>query len=442
MDINAAFKLFDVRGLYPQIVDERLAFIIGKALGQLRNPKKVLVASDTRESSPTLKNFIIDGLTQKMDKIFDLYEVPIPEFYFIAAQGGYDLGIMVTASHVSEEENGFKFVGPGGQPFDQGELLKLKDLVTKMTDEQIVVPRIEATRLNTTDKYVETLLAKSGVAAIKPKITLDVTKSSVVTTALVIFGKLKASYQLVQADHAGNPLLPENRQALAKMVVKTQSELGITWDADGDRVIFVDGSGTMIPPSFVLGVLGAASVRGGQGKKVVTDVRAGLVVRDLVSQAGGQIQIVPAWSQYIKFAMRDDPEISFGGENSGHIIFRDFFAIDDGLFAALRFLKVWQEEDIKSQLAEMHKKYFELPEKNIPSQPDRSVAILEKLANLYRQTDYLVSVADGLTVFGPNFKFNLRQSVTEPFLRLNLETTNEKTAYEIVAQIEKQIGLV
>ena len=168
---------------------------------------------------------------------------------------------------------------------------------------------------------------------------------------------------------------------------------------------------------------------------MAVDIRVVLVVRDLVAQAGGQLEIFPAWNPYLKFAIHDDPDIAFAGETSGHFIFPDFYAIDDGILAALRFIRLFEKGEVEEKLANLRAKYFELPEKNIPCSPEKSAAILEKLTESYRQQNYLVSVIDGLTVFGPNFKFNLRQSVTEPFLRLNLEAPDEKTAILIYDQI-------
>ncbi len=441
MDINAAFKLFDVRGLYPQEVDERMAFLVGKALSLQYNPKNVLVASDTRESSPTLKNFLVDGLSLNTKNIFDLFEIPMPQFYFTLAKDNYDLGVMVTASHISDLENGFKFASRGGLPFDQEEIITLKNKVTEITQDQIVVPHPSSQRINNTKDYVAHLLDHTSLKKVTSKIILDVTRSSVVTPVLVIFSQLKANFELVNSDHSGNPLLSQNRIAIAKKVQQSKADLGILWDSDGDRVIFVDRNGQLIPPSFVLGILGAQAVKKGLGKKVVIDVRAGLVVRDLVYKAGGEVEIVPSWAQFIKFAMKKDSQIGFGGENSGHLVFRDFYCIDDGLLGSLRFLESWENDNLEELLNALNKRYFELPEMNFPSDPENSVTLLENLTNHYRGLGYQISIEDGLTVFGPDFKFNLRQSVTEPFLRLNLESSNENTASKVSLQIKNEIGL-
>lgn len=440
MNIQAAFKLFDIRGEYPKEVDERLSFLVGRALALLRRPKSVLIASDTRETSPTIKAFLIDGLgTEGEKKIFDLSEAPIPQFYYTMASGRFDLGIMVTASHVSETANGFKMANYGGLPFDQGEILSLKNLVGQLANEPIVIPKIEAIRLNDTENYVSALLSRIDTRKLTKKIVLDVTKSSAVTPVLVVFSRLGINLNMTKSLHSGNPLLEETRRPLAKEVVSAKADLGIIWDSDGDRVIFVDRQGRLIPPSFILGILGADAVSKAGGGKVAVDVRAGLIVRDLVNQAKGTVEIFPAWGQYLKFAMAKDKAIVFGGETSGHYLFADFFNIDDGILAALRYLDLWERVDLEAKIAALAKKYYELPETNFPCPTDSAPEVLNKIAEIYRRQNYQVSVEDGVTVFGPNFKFNLRSSITEPFLRLNLETVSQQNAQAILSEIDSQI---
>lgn len=438
MNIETAFKLFDIRGDYPEVVDERLAFIVGKALTLLKCPKRILVASDTRESSPTLKNFLIDGLSVNGAKIDDLFEAPVGQFYYTITAQNYDLGVMVTASHVSSTENGFKFVNKNGLPFDQSEITSLKNLVRQLADENIVVPKLSATRINNTEEYIQEIISFLQPKKFISKVVLDTTRSSVLTPVLVLFSRLGINYSLVKSNHLGNPLLPENRKDLATAVIKNKADLGIIWDSDGDRVIFVDRLGNLIPLSFVLGILGAKEITK-KNDKVAVDVRAGLVVRDLVKAAGGQLEIFPAWSQYIKFGMQTDPKIVFGGETSGHFVFRRFHKTDDAILASLIFLGLWETDNLEEKLGQLDKKYFELPEKNFPVDLNKTADILEKLTEYYRKLDYEVSIKDGLTVFGSGFKFNLRSSLTEPFLRLNLEAQSEKQSKEIINELEKHL---
>ncbi len=439
MDVESAFKLFDVRGKYPEIVDERLAFAIAHAASLLFKPKTVAISMDTRESSPSLKEFLIDGFSVANVQVVDLGETPLPMFNFALATENFDLGVMVTASHIAQDENGFKIIKKGAVPLDQKEILDLKNRTSMFQNEPIVVPKLLPKKENFSDRYLAKILELVGTDKPKIKLSLDVSRSVVVTTTMVLMQKIGAEFHLVNGTHGGNPLLAENRKQLEKDVVSTQSDLGIMWDSDGDRVVFVDRQGKLIPMSFVLGSLAADAVSGSSHKKVAVDVRAGLVVRDLVLSAGGTLEILPAWNTYLKFAMRQDPEIVFGGETSGHFLYSDFYAIDDGILAAIRFIRLFEQGKIEKTLHELEKKYFELPEQNIPCLAEKSTNILTKLTQQYRASDNLVSIEDGLTVFGPTWKFNLRESVTEPLLRLNLEARSEKEAQDIYSEIKKLI---
>ena len=158
MDINSAFKLFDIRGKYPQEVDERLAYSLGKSLAKFKSPKKVLVCCDTRESSPSLKEFLIDGFSNADVDVFDLGEAPMPVFNFAMTLSDYDLGVMVTASHVSDQENGFKIISPGPLPFDQKEITDVKKIISEYEEEPIVVPRKQPVKVQAIDQYVEKIL--------------------------------------------------------------------------------------------------------------------------------------------------------------------------------------------------------------------------------------------------------------------------------------------
>lgn len=437
------FHLFDIRGEYPSEVNERLAFLIGKALLSLYKPKRVLVACDTRDSSPKLRDYLLDGLGTGSAQLIDLGEVPMPQFSYSCITGKYDLGIMVTASHSASSENGFKFYGKGGLPLDQKDLYDLKKTVDAVTGDPVVFPRPEVVRGMTTESYLSDLQNKLPVKKFTSRVVIDTTRSSVTTAVHVLFNRLKIKYLIVKSDHDGNPLLPENRRPIEKMVLRNKAHLGLMWDSDGDRFVCVDASGKLIPMGFVLGMLAADTIRRHGGGKAAVDCRAGLVVKELVEEAGGELLVFPSWVQFLKFAMRDDPKIVFGGEMSGHYIFRDFYSIDDGIYASLRFLALSEAPDFRENLQRLSRKYFELPETNFPCPNKAAPAILQRTADYYRTNDdNQVHLIDGVTVYGKTFKLNLRQSLTEPQMRLNLETYSEAEAKKRIGEIEKLIGKI
>lgn len=441
MDIEAAFKPFDIRGQTGTVVDNRFAFVLGKTLSLDKHPKKVLVACDSRPTSTALKAFLADGFSTEKTKIFDLGLAPVPMFYWVMCQCWFDLGVMVTASHVSDKESGFKLVNADGLPFNQSEIEDLKKSMSRHSGSGIVVPKKEIFPCERMDDYVQAVIDSAPKIFSSLKVVLDVTNSSAAEAVKKVFSGIEINYRIAETKNTGNPLLEENRRGLATRVRRENADIGIIWDSDGDRVAFVGSDGELIPMTFVLGLLATEEVKARAGSKVAVDVRAGLVVRDLVTQAGGKLEVTPAWSQNFKFAMREDPQIVFGGETSGHFVFKCFFGIDDGIFAALKFLHLWGKKETREKLKALEKKYFELPEKNFPCPEGKSSEVLEKLSEYYRKKSYDISIVDGLSVFGQDFKFNLRSSLTEPYLRLNLEARSEKRAGEIISDIEYHIDI-
>lgn len=439
MDIQAAFKPFDIRGVYPTEIDDRFAFSLGKTLVSKRPLKKILVAADARPNSSRLKNFLIDGLSQAETKVYDQDIVPIPQFYFALAGSDFDAGIMVTASHISDQESGFKLVNRNGLPFDQGEILALKNVIAGFLKNPIIVPKIEAIPFNNFTVYINALQKALPKQNFSSRVLVDYTNSAVELVIRELFKRLKMNYETVASENSGNPLLEENRRQLEKEMQSKKADLGIIWDSDGDRVAFVDSVGELIPMTFVLGLLASEEVAKHPHSTAVADVRAGLVVRDLVAQAGGKLEVTPAWSQFFKFAMAEDKSIVFGGETSGHFVFRDFNCVDDGIYSALKFLYLWENRGAKDKLPLLHKRYFELPERNFSCSSKKAPFVLEKLSEYFRQKGYDISIKDGLSVFGPDFKFNLRSSLTENYLRLNLEAKSEKSAGAVVSEIEQQL---
>ncbi len=434
MDINTAFKLFDIRGKYPEVVDERLAYLVSFALSEAFSPKKVLLASDARPSSPKLLRFLVDGF-KRGTEVVAMGVVSTPEFYFAAS--GFDLGVIVTASHLTEFDNGFKIVGPHGLPFDEGQISTLKNLVLKNQKVPPVVPSRPFEQVNFDEAYEAAVLSLFGQINSSLVLACDFNHSSAAPHIKSVFDTLGLNYtELPPRASSLNPLLPTSQVDLEMSVLETKADLGLIWDSDGDRVVFLDSSGKLIPPSFVIGLLGRFEVSRSPKKKVAVDIRAGLIVRDLVVSVGGSLVVEPAWHQFLQFAFAKDPEIVFGGETSGHLFFSDFGARDDGLVGALKFITCLEDPDTRLLLETLRRRYFEIPETNFPCPPDSASLVLEKLTDYYRSKGFEVSIIDGLTVQGDTWRFNLRQSVTEAYLRLNLEADRESVARIIRSEIE------
>lgn len=398
MDINTAFHPFDIRGDYPTVVDGQMARYIGQFMKNYL-VGQIIVASDNRESSPSLRKALGIGL--------DLGELPTPLFYYAVCKTGAIGGIMVTASHVYAEQNGFKLVHANAIPFNEGEILELKRYVERNACQADVTSASRPADTGITTQYISEIVQKFNDLRSNKKIIFD--SGQTVATPIIkeILSRLSLNYELLTTNRGLNPLLEDGYKNICEAVVREKADLGVLWDGDCDRVVFIDKTGKLIPQSYILGIIAR------HYPKAAFDMRAGLAAYTT------DYLITPSWAQNLKFAMQDDPKIGFAGEVSGHLIFREWYSIDDGIFGALKFIELMGDLDIKSN-------YIDIIEENFEYKSDPAL-VLDKIADYYRSKDVLVSVLDGVTVSSGEFHLNIRQSLTEPFLRLNLEArTQEK----------------
>ncbi len=430
MDINKAFLRFDVRGNYPSVVDEELAGRIGKAIMQYLKTHDLAVAYDNRSSSVSLAEALMNAAASYGDRVISFGQLPIPLFYYGIIKNRCPAGIMVTASHISMGHNGFKFVRNNALPLNNADINNLKALVHKGSSlpEGVSPKIIDMHEQIKTEYLIEMSNHFADLKWNKGKIVLDTGSSSVAAIAEDIFQHLGLPYILINPEREPNPLIANNRRDLSSKVLSEKASLGISWDGDGDRVIFVDARGELIPPSYILGIIAR------NYQKAVFDVRAGKS-----SYTSPEYLIVPSWAQNLKYAMDKDRSIGFGGETSGHLIFAEWYRIDDGLFSALKFLQLCQNIDLETELLNCRNQYPQLPEENIPFTRN-SALVLERMADYYRNKGNNVLTIDGVTVSGPDFKFNLRESLTEALLRLNVEASSPQRLNTIHNEITRFIN--
>jgi phosphomannomutase len=415
MDIAAAFHPFDVRGPYPQAVDETMAALVGQFVREYL-PGKIVIASDNRPSSGSLKAALGTGQ--------DLGELPIPVFYYAVCKLNAAGGVMVTASHLAAEQNGFKLVKAQAQPFNEGEILLLRRYLEDHAGRPPAPPPAAMADRSIIANYISEISSRFSTLSYPRKIIFDAGQTVITPVAAEILPRFNLDFQLLTAPRGLNPLTQEGYQNLGRAVQEAGAYLGILWDSDGDRVAFVDAAGNLIPQSYILGLIAR------HYRKAAFDIRAGLAARTT------DYVITPSWAQNLKLAMADDPQIAFAGETSGHLIFREWYGIDDGIFAALKFLEL--VKDPLGEIAVLKKNFVEITEENYPLAGDYAL-VLDRIADYYRSKDCSVSVVDGVTVSTNEFHFNLRPSLTEPLLRLNLEARTEKQINQIRDEIRRQI---
>lgn len=439
------FKAYDIRGIYGQDFDDELAYLIGLAYIELRRTDSdyregqkltIAVGNDMRLSSPTLKQYLIKGLSKAGADVVDLGEVSTPTFYFAVGHYSYHGGIMISASHNPKEWNGFKLVRSGGVPISsetglrflkekiQANQFKLANTLGQVTTNKNAGKEETAYALSTTNtnkikSFKIVADTANGMAALYLERLFKHLSTKISYLNFVLDGSFPA--------HEANPSKKENLEQIQKEVIKQKADLGIATDGDGDRVFFIDNTGQTIEPAIIRGLLAEMFLRDKPGAKIGYDVRPGRITTDLIKEYGGIPIMTRVGHSLIKEQMLKE-DIYFAGESSGHFYWRGAagcFEYPDVMI--LKLLSLFSETELTvADYIKPYEKYFSSGEINRDIK-DRN-EVFKKIKEKY--TDGNITELDGISVSYPDFWFNVRASNTEPVMRLNLEATKQKIMEE------------
>jgi phosphomannomutase len=421
------FKAYDVRGIYPDELDEAGAHAIGRSYVEEFEPRRIAVGRDMRLSSPSMADAVMRGAAESGADVLDLGLVGTEMTYFAVGELGLDGGIQVTASHNPKEYTGMKIVRRGALPVggDSG----LLDIRTRAegTLQQSLAKSGSVEPYDIWPQYVDRVLSFIDVGAVKPlRVVIDAANGmagvmlSPVLERLPIdtircFFEPDGSFP----NHEPNPLLPENREFIVRKTLEERADLGVAFDGDADRCFFVDDTGEFVPGDFVTALLAESVLEKEPGAKIIYDVRASWAVPETIERAGGIPLVNRVGHAFIKHRMREEGA-AFAGEVSGHYYFREFSQADSGVVPFLLMLELISRrgEKLSEILAPYREKYFITGELNTPVS---DVAVkLQELKERF-SGEGTISHLDGLSVDAEDWHMNVRPSNTEPLLRLNLE---------------------
>jgi len=449
MNINATiFKAYDVRGTYPDEVNEEVARAIGAGFVAYLKAKRIAVGRDMRLSSPSIAAAFIDGATSVGCDVVDYGMVATDMLYFAVAHDGLDGGVQVTASHNPKQYNGMKMVRQGAFPLSGEEgLAEIREMIATDALPRPAAARGTVTTKNVLDAYVNHVMGFIDASIIKPfNVVLDAGSGMAGLVAPKLFERLpcKTTRLCFEIDgrfpsHEANPLIEENRRDIVARVVAEKADVGIAWDGDADRCFFIDGRGEFISGDFITALLAEAFLIKNPGAGIIYDLRASHAVKDTVERYGGSWYMNRVGHAFFKRRMRETNAI-FGGEVTGHYYFRDNFYADNGFIPALLMLELMsrKNQSLHELVQPLERTYFISGEINtkVPSMdvvPTKLDQIAAKYADAHQYT------LDGLSVEYPDWHFNVRPSNTEPLLRLNLEA---KTPAMMAAKRDEVIALI
>ena len=442
------FKAYDVRGTYPDQVNEEAARAIGAAFVTYLKAKRIAVGRDMRLSSPSVAQAFIDGATSQGCDVVDYGMISTDMLYFAVAKDGHDGGVMVTASHNPKQYNGMKMVRREAFPLSGEEgISDIRDMITAGTIPAPAAVRGSVSQANTLDAYVDHVMGFIDASLIKPfNVVLDAGSGMGGLVAPRLFEKLacKTTRLCFEIDgrfpnHEANPLIDENRIDITVRVIAEQADIGIAWDGDADRCVFIDGSGEFISGDFITALLAEAFLLKVPGSTIIYDLRASYAVRDIVAAHGGTSLMNRVGHAFFKRRMRETNGI-FGGEVTGHYYFRDNFFADNGFIPALLILELMSKKgkSLRELLEPLREKYFISGEINTKlASMDHVQPKFDQIASNYADAHHYT--LDGISIEYPDWHFNVRASNTEPLLRLNLEATTP----ELMAQKRDEVlGLI
>ena len=455
------FKAYDVRGIYPTELDEDGAYRIGRAYVEEFEPRRIAVGRDMRLSAPAMTQALERGALDGGAAVLDLGMVGTEMVYFAVGELELDGGIAVTASHNPKEYTGMKIVRHGALPVggDSG-LLDVRDRAMSLaaasggrspghvsSGQDRGQTRDAAEKVDVYPAFVERVLSFVDVAAVRPlRVVIDAANGMAGAMLPPILERLPLDAIRCHFEpdgtfpnHEPNPLLPENREFIVRMVREEGADLGIAFDGDADRCFFVDDTGEFIPGDFVTALLAELMLEKEPGAKVIYDVRASWAVRHVVEQAGGVPLVNRVGHAFIKHRMREEGAV-FAGEVSGHYYFRDFSQADSGTIPALLMLELVSKaaRPLSELLRPYRERYFITGELNT-----RVADVTRRLEELEERfaREGRVSHVDGLEVTAEDWHMNVRPSNTEPLLRLNLEALDrsvmERKRDEVLAVIRR-----
>jgi phosphomannomutase len=423
---DGIFKAYDVRGLYPQELDEAAAERIGCALAQQLGAARLGAGMDPRPSSLGLLEAFASGAAAGGASTVDFGLVPTEMLYFGVASRGLDGGAMITASHNPPQYNGMKLVGDGALPLsgDSG-IPELKDRSQALGELPARAGGAATERVDLYPAFVEHLHDLVDVTSFSPyTVVMDAANGVAGKLAPLVFGgtALRCVEMYFDVDgtfpnHEPNPLLEENSREIRERVVAEKADLGIAWDGDADRCFFIDEAGDFVPGDFVTALLAEALLVKNPGAKILYDLRASRAVPDVITANGGVPLLNRVGHAFFKQRMRREGGL-FGGEVSGHYYFADNYNADSGFIPALLILDLLSRKQatMAELLEPLRARYFISGEIN--STVDDVPAALARIEA--RFADGEQAHLDGVSVDYPSWHFNVRPSNTEPLLRLNL----------------------
>jgi len=438
-----AFHAYDIRGIYNQEFNKNDVYKIGFFLVDLLKTKKILVGRDARTSSPEIFEYICKGINDAGADVHNAGLTTTPMIYWATAKYDFDASVMITASHNSKEYNGLKVSKKNAMPvrYENG----LNQIEAKILNNAPIQKNKDKGKIadfNFQKDYIDFLNQYIGDYS-DLKIAVDCSNGM---AGLIIKEFLKDFPIYLNFDidctfpnHEPNPLIIKNVEQLQDTVIENNCDVGVIFDGDADRVMFVDEQGKFISPDLMIAVLAHYFLEEKELKgNVLQDIRTSKSVTEYIENFGSKVH---TWRVGRAFAAEKLKEVDgiFGGELAGHYYFRDFYYSDSGIMTCLIILQIiskFKKKGIKlSELINQISKYESSGEINFTL--NQKIEAMEDVKDFFTKDEEVVAFFDfdGYRIEFKNWWFNIRPSNTEPYLRLLVEAIDKDLLKEKLDRI-------
>ncbi len=432
MDTRAIFKAYDVRGTYPDQLNEDVCRAVGSAFADFVGVPRVVVARDMRPSGVSLVKAFSEGVRVRGVDVVDIGLASTDLLYFATGHLGAP-GAMFTASHNPAAYNGIKMCLSEARPI--GTESGLAD-IEAATQRYLASPaQGELAALlhdDVVDAWVHHVHSFIDVSRLRPlRIVADAANGMGGFVAPRVFDGLPFEVDLMYPEldgtfpnHPADPLNPENLVDLQQRLVETGADIGLAFDGDADRVFLIDETGRPISGSTTTALVAASMLEKNPGATILYNVICSRAVPEIIAERGGRGVRTRVGHSFIKQVMAETDAV-FGGEHSGHYYFRDNYRADSGIITAMLVLEMLSA--FGGPLSEMVAPFERFAASGeINTRVESPTATVRAISEHVRSEGAEVDEMDGLSAFFDGWWFNLRPSNTEPLLRLNVEARSQE----------------
>ena len=443
------FRAYDIRGKYPEEINESIAFKLGQAYGSYIQEKcgqnECVVSHDNRLSSDSLNAHLIKGILSTGCDVIDFGLITTPMHYY-ARYIEHLFGVMITASHNPKDENGFKF-SLDHIANARGEMIE--DFKNYFKEGKFKTGQGHLLHKSIFDKYIKYMIDNTKIANNKPKVVLDLGNGTTCIVAKKIFDALNIKPIYINEisdgtfpNHHPDPCVPENMVQLIETVKKYKADVGFAFDGDGDRVGIVSEKGEIVSIEKYMIIIIRELINKTYSNTFLYDVKCSAALHDEIVKLGGTPLEYRTGASYTEAKTKEE-NLAFGGEYSGHIFFRDRDAcLGSGIYAALRLIEILSRDRTKSvsKLLKGINHYENTPEVKYNVGDDKKFEIIEKIKDFAHKQNYFTNEIDGVKIIFTNGWALVRASNTGPNITVRCEATNTKDLEKLKNQIDYLIN--